>query len=88
MLLTVNKFKIWLQNYRLDCWSKVRIHNQDNHFRDHFGDDLDHIFVRCPQIGVCIDFDQPASEILVHQKVETKKFKALLATVWIHFIAH
>ncbi len=88
MLLTVNKFKIWLQNRRLDCWFKVRIHNQNNHFRDHFGDDLVHIFVWCPQIGVCIDFDQPASEILVHQKVETKEFKALLATVWIHFIAH
>jgi hypothetical protein len=67
------------------CWyftSNLRrkewIQHKIEHLIDHEWEQPTDVIVRCSQIGVVIDLQQPSSEILVNQEIVAEQFEFLL----------
>ena len=66
---------------RWDDW----IEHYFKHVVDHFGHEVFHEGVRCPEERIIVDLNEPNAKVLIKQKIEAEKFEDVHAVIWIHF---
>jgi hypothetical protein len=74
----MNQHVILLSNRFVIFWRKNRIQNNLKHLIDHFRNDLFNEVIRCANIRIVVNFNQPNPEILVDHEVESKQLKLFL----------
>jgi hypothetical protein len=65
-LFSVNELEVSLSLILHNGRVEVIINHHLKHFVNQFRQQLNHVFVRGSQVRISINFDQPASEILIN----------------------